>query len=400
MPKTIKRKIDKNNSRKKGDELLHKNLDLPSEVALYYGFTLAEPPLVNKDDVKKAKSINENDSDNKQLEERVALVRYYHEQNMQNLPQPVMLYFGKPISTQGSKKVQSKERVISLEVIGTPKSVAEAILIKTTFEILKDEGFENLCIHINSIGEKDNLSRFGKELSNFYRKNIEELPAHCKQQMRRDIFDLLVCKNEKCVSIRTNAPKSMNFLSESSRQHFKEVLEYLEILDVPYEIDHCLVGNRSFASQTLFEIFGCEKNADPALLATGVRYANIAKKIGYKKDVPGIGVTMKFKEKNNSKNLKFQKPKIYFIQLGFEAKLKSLKIIEILRQAKIPTHQSISRDKLISQLGTAENMKVPYTIIMGQKEALENTMIVRNMSDRSQESVKIEDLPNYLKKLF
>jgi histidyl-tRNA synthetase len=130
-----------------------------------------------------------------------------------------------------------------------------------------------------------------------------------------------------------------------------------------------------------------------------VRYANLAKKIGWKKDLPGIGVRLMFKEKNSLKNLKFLKPKIYFIQLGFEAKLKSLKIIEILRQNKIPMYQAISRDKLISQLSVAENMKIPYTIIMGQKEAIEDSVIVRHMTDRSQDTVKICDLAKYLKKL-
>ena len=79
--------------------------------------------------------------------------------------------------------------------------------------------------------------------------------------------------------------------------------------------------------------------------------------------------------------------------------MKSLKIIEILRKKKIPMYQAISRDRLISQLGLAESMKIPYTIIMGQKEAIEDTVIVRDMENRSQDTVKICDLPKYLKKL-
>ena len=191
----------------------------------------------------------------------------------------------------------------------------------------------------------------------------------------------------------------MSFLSEQSRQHFKEVLEYLEMLEVPYEIDHCLLSNKTFSCQTLFEIHNPDSLALARPLAIGVRYANIGKKIGLKRDVPGIGVRLMFKGKNDSKNLKFLKPKIYFIQLGAEAKLKSLKIIEILRQAKITMHHGISRDKLTAQLSMAENMKIPYTVIMGQKEALDNTVIVRNMANHAQESIKIEKLPEYLKRL-
>ncbi len=94
-----------------------------------------------------------------------------------------------------------------------------------------------------------------------------------------------------------------------------------------------------------------------------------------------------------------KKPKIFFIQLGFSAKLQSLSIIEILRKAKIPVLQSLSKDSLSSQLGAAEKMKIPYTIIMGQKEVIDGTVIIRDMDSRSQEEIKVERLAEYIKKL-
>ncbi|MCR4311122.1 MAG: His/Gly/Thr/Pro-type tRNA ligase C-terminal domain-containing protein, partial [Candidatus Taylorbacteria bacterium] len=328
------------------------------------------------------------------------LVRMYQEKNWESMPQPVMCYFGTPIIHEGStESLPTKERRISLEILGAQKSIAEALLIKTSVEILKGEGFENLSIHLNSVGDRETIARFTRELTAYYRKNINDLPAHCKQLMKKDIFSLLSCKNEKCRIIKESAPKSMNYLSEMSRTHFKEVLEYLEILEIPYEIDHFLVSNRAYSTQTLFEIHDPESKDKCDALAVGVRYANIAKKLGYKRDLPGVGVHLSFKEKSSKKNINFFQPKIYFVQIGSGAKLKSLKIIEIMRKEKIPLYQAISRDKLASQLGLAESMKIPYTIIMGQKEAIEDSVIVRDMENRSQETIRIADLPKYLKKL-
>ena len=90
---------------------------------------------------------------------------------------------------------------------------------------------------------------------------------------------------------------------------------------------------------------------------------------------------------------------MYFIQLGTEAKLKSLNIIETLRKAHIPTAQAIAKDSLGAQLATAEKMNIPYALIFGVKEALENSVIVRNMTSRSQETVKIPKLIEHLKEL-
>jgi histidyl-tRNA synthetase len=94
-----------------------------------------------------------------------------------------------------------------------------------------------------------------------------------------------------------------------------------------------------------------------------------------------------------------KKPKIYFIQLGAEAKLKSLAIIEILRKAHIPIAQSLSKDSLGSQLAIAERLAIPYVLIFGLKEALNNSVIVRNMSNRSQETIKLSELLEYLKEI-
>ena len=96
---------------------------------------------------------------------------------------------------------------------------------------------------------------------------------------------------------------------------------------------------------------------------------------------------------------KTKKPQIFFAQIGAEAKLKSLKIIEMLRQAHFHLHQSLSKDKISSQVAIAENLKVSYIIIVGQKEALENSVIVRNMLNRSQTVVPIPKLADHLNHL-
>ena len=94
-----------------------------------------------------------------------------------------------------------------------------------------------------------------------------------------------------------------------------------------------------------------------------------------------------------------KKPKIYFIQLGADAKLKSLNVIEILRKAHVPITQALSKDSLGAQLGMAEKSGAPYAIIFGQKEAIDQTVIVRNMTNRSQENVKLTKLAEYVKKI-
>jgi histidyl-tRNA synthetase len=388
-----------------GSDILYRNLDQDSEVSVYYGFQPIPFPEINKSDRLAAAGIARRENLEKTsclppspaTEQKIAVLRNYLEKKWEREPQPIL------ISYQTRDK-GSKEKNIGLEILGTEKSVAEAIIIKTMIEILKEEGFSNLYVNLNSIGERDSTSRYSKEVGLYFRKHLDELAPSCRQLFRKDPLSPLCCVHEKCAELREHCPKPISFLSEPNRNHFKEVLEYVEFLEIPYRIKHFLINNRAVCCKTIFEIRDESKKAeDQPPLAAGFRFDGLSRKIGFRKELPAVGIqalfTPEIKEGSLKTAHKINRPKIYFIQLGFEAKLKSLKIIEMLRQAKIPIYQSLSRDKFASQLAVAENLKIPYTIIMGQKEAVEDSIIVREMASRSQETVKIPDLPAYLKKL-
>jgi histidyl-tRNA synthetase len=409
---------EKNKKSNKGgnEKSMLRSKEKSAETALYYGFHLIDAPSIKKEDIHKTKEFLDIDINKREIypntkqtliikpEEKVALLRLYDEANMQAWIPPVMLYYEGSLSQEGSKKQKkSHEKTFHLDILGTHKSIAEATLIKTAAEVLREEGYEDLSVHINSIGDRESVARFCKELANYYRKNIELLSPHCKQVFKKDPYEVFECKGEKCQAIKEGAPNPICFLGEDSRQHFKEVLEYLEELHIPYHINNTLVCSKKVWSQTAFEIRETKSNE---LLAVGMRYNSIAKKLGFKKDLGAIGLTVSYCKKNDFKKSgtktapKLMKsPKVYLIQLGFEAKRKSLEVVEMLRQAKIPLAQSLSKDKLGGQIQSAENSKIPYTIIMGQKEAMENSVIVRDMSTRSQEIVALNVLPQYLKKI-
>ena len=75
-----------------------------------------------------------------------------------------------------------------------------------------------------------------------------------------------------------------------------------------------------------------------------------------------------------------------------------MSIIEMFRTANIYIAQSISKDNLNSQLSLASRMNVPYVLILGQKEVLENSIMVRDMGTGAQESVPMEKVVEIIKK--
>jgi len=374
--------------------------------ALYFGFTPTKPLQITKDDVHKASSLKDSYTKNVSglpwmfsqvfAEERVALLREFLEKNLSSLPQPIMLIHESDIIKERAK------HTINLEVMGTDRSIAEALLIKTAVSMLKDNGHKDFVVEINSIGDKESMNRFSKELTNYYKKNLNSLSAHCRQNFKKDPYYLLHCNEcDTEGKLKESAPTSVSCLSDISRAHFTEVLEFIETMNIPYKINNNLVPDKKYCSGTIFEIKEMLNNGNSGdTLAVGFRYDGIAQKVGHKRDNPGVGIKIFLKKKAVIKKIsKLAKPLAFYIQLGDEAKHKSLELIEMLKQEKIFVHHMLGRDKFGSQFAHVEKTKVPYVIIMGKKEFLENSVMVRENVTRTQQSIPVHKLAEHIKKI-
>ncbi|OGI59516.1 histidine--tRNA ligase [Candidatus Nomurabacteria bacterium RIFCSPHIGHO2_01_FULL_38_19] len=394
------------------------------EIAVYYGFKPIDTPMLEYEEIftssigegtdiidKEMYTLKTKGGDHLALrpEHTAPLVRAYVEHGMQALPQPVMFYQYGP-NFRHDKPQRGRYRQFwqfDVDALGSDKSIMDAMMIKVGISILEEAGATNLLIDINSIGDKECRSGYIKELTSYYRKRISSLSGIDRERLKTNPLRVLDSKDPKTKEINEQAPDSVSFLCHACKKHFKEVLEYLEEMEIPYNINKNLVRGFSYYTRTVFEIIETDGNEDgaPLTLAGGGRYDYLARQIGGKKDVPAVGFSLGVDRIVESKWYKkllpriLKKPKMYFIQLGSEAKLKSLNIIEILRKAHIPIAQSLSKDSLGSQLAIAEKLNIPYALIFGVKEALENSVIVRDMGNRSQDTVKLNKLLEYLKEL-
>ncbi|MDO8520612.1 MAG: histidine--tRNA ligase [bacterium] len=424
-----------------------------AEVALYYGFQPIDLPMLEREEVFLSTQSADTDLIGKEMYtlktkggDKLALrpegtapaMRAYLEHGMQSQSQPIKLYYyGSFFRHDNPQRGRYREfRQFGIEMIGSPKSISDAMVIYLTVMILNDVGLKNIIIDVNSIGDKDSRVPYLRELTQYYRKHINKLCGNCRERIKVNPLRLLDCKNAECLPFKEKAPQSIAHLTPAAKAHFKEVLEYLDALKLTYRINPHLVRGLDYYTHTVFEVTeippdiapealaenatqleetGEEKDRRkmkderkaaanaPLALAGGGRYDYLARELGSKKDVPAVGGSIGVDRVLLSPNYKavapriVKKPKIYFIQLGFEAKLKALQIIEILRNARIPVTHSLNKDSLSGQLGVAEKLGVPYAIIFGQKEALENTVIVRHMLTRSQDTVKLAKLADYIK---
>lgn len=327
------------------------------------------------------------------------------------LKEPQLIYYVTRPRHQGKKLIPA---TLTLEVFGIATSVGEALVLRTAISILYETSATAVTLSLNSIGDRETMLRFIRECSVYYRKRIHDLHAPCRELLRKNIWNIFSCSAEKCILIRKEGPQPVSFLSERSRAHFKQVLEFLETIGAPYDIDSALLPDTNTFSETIFEIRS-QADATPGpqtgdqgapqerMLAFGGRYNYLARKIGLKRDVAAVGISLPLPEEMVALPTLHpppkRKPKVYFIQLGLEAVRKSFPVLEILREKKVPLLSTPGVVQLLGQLSVAEKLSIPYTIIIGQREAVDGTVIVRHTETRKQETVPVRDLSAYLQKI-
>lgn len=403
------RQTDKNKKTSKPKSMpCYASMEKVAKIAEYYGFSLLPKIQVSRHDMHVARQLRcplEQQSPFLKIntDELSAILHAYADKKLFGYQQPPMLYY-ESILPRENENPGGAVRQITLDIIGSSKSISKAALIHTAYTILTEEYGENLIVELNSLGDRDSAVRFNRELNNYYKKYASELPATLRELLKSDPSLVVTSTNTKAKELAINAPQSISCLSESSRTQFKEVLEFMETLDIPYRINPKLIANRNIYAETVFTIRRADASADEEPCALGFRYNPVSKKIGYKKEIPAARVVIylpkaKIGPVKKTDNKKPKKALFYFIHIGFEAKLKSLHTLEILRQAKMPVIYSLIKDTLTNQLIHAEQCAVPYIILMGKKESMEHTVLVRATRNCSQETISLEELPRHLKKL-
>jgi histidyl-tRNA synthetase len=334
------------------------------------------------------------------------IARAYIEKGMFNLPQPVKLWHFGPYFRYEKPQAGRFRQFwqFGFEVFGDKNPVIDAQIIQIFYIILKKLKFKNLLIEINSIGDSQCRPYYKKLLTSFLRSREKALCADCRRRLKINPLRVLDCKQEKCQRIISQAPQILDHLCNECRQHLKEVLEFLDEISLPYHLNPYLVRGLDYYTKTVFEII--EDTPQGRVLGSlvgGGRYDSLVKLLGGK-DTPAMGASAgigRIVTSMKEKKIRFpskRKSQIFLAQLGKAAKRKSLKLSEEFRKANIQIAESLGRDSLKAQLARADKLGASYTLILGQKEAVEGTIIIRDMKTGKQQTVKLDKVVKKLKK--
>lgn len=390
-------------------------------IADYYEFSHIETPLVeetaiyekgtgvNTDIVEKEMySFTSRGGDKLSLrpEGTPGVVRAYIQHGMQNLPKPVKLWYMGPFfryeRPQAGRFRQFHQ--VGFESFGVQDAIIDAEVIQIFHNILKDLGFRNLMVEINCIGDAQCRFYFRKALLGYLRSHQSSLCTDCKRRLKKNPLRVFDCKEEKCQMVKKGAPQMVDHLCKDCHDHFKNLLEFLDEKEMPYSLNPYLVRGLDYYTKTVFEIYeDTEAGRNLGALAGGGRYDDLVKLLGGKA-TPAFGCSagveriVSLMKKRNEKPAKGRTPEVFLAQVGDIAKKKSLKLFEEFREAGIKVGEALHKDSLSAQLTMADRLNVKYVLILGQKEAIDDQIIVREMKNGDQHLTELSRVVAEVKK--
>jgi histidyl-tRNA synthetase len=335
------------------------------------------------------------------------VVRAYIENGLRTKASPMKLYYmGSMFRHDRPQKGRYREFFqFGFEAIGEKDPILDAQLIQIALRTINLAGIPNskLNLQVNSIGCNDCRPNYNKLLVSYLKNRKQALCINCKNRLQKNPLRILDCKEEKCTQVVAQAPQSVDHLCSDCKKHFTFLLECLDELKITYTINSHLVRGLDYYTKTVFEIWTKEDEEGRRALGGGGRYDYLVEKLGGKK-TPAVGFAIgmdrlveEMKDRG-IRGLKDPEPKVFLAQLGDLAKIKSLSIFQGLEKAGIVAAESFGKGNLKAQLKKANQLKAEVVLIIGQREALDETVILKDMLSGSQELVTLDKVVKEVKK--
>lgn len=393
--------------------------DTTRNLAECYGFDRIETPALEATNLftrsigeatetvsKEMYTFTDKSGDNVSLrpEGTAGVVRAYIEHGMLNMPQPVKLWYFSPFFRHDRPQAGRYRQFwqFGFEIFGGQQAILEAQLILMAQALYSTVGLET-TLQINSIGDKTTRTQYAKVLQAYMKTKKSELTDEQKVTLQKNPLRLLDSKDPKVIELLADAPQILDSLDEASKKHFQEVLGYLDELDVPFVLNPKLVRGLDYYNRTVFEFWAADDEGGQMSLGGGGRYDTLVESLGGR-PTPALGfaggierIILKLKEKQIPPR-PTPAPEVFLAQLGDAARRKMLKLFEQLRSQGVRVAESMTKDGIKQQLEVANKLGAHYTLIVGQKEMMDDTALIRDMENGIQEVVPFAKVESEIKK--
>ena len=290
---------------------------------------------------------------------------------------------------------------LGMECIGSYNAIADAETIYLAQYFLNKLQCTDYSIEINSIGSINDRSRYKLDLQKYLIPYIDDLDQESQTRLFNNTIRILDSKSQKTQEILNYAPKLINYLEQSTLEHFEEVTDYLDNLQVQYTINTKIVRGLDYYNKTAFEIKSPLQGTQDTICGGG-RYDNLIEQIGGPQ-IPAVGWAIGIERllliaKDQIKTQ--SQPLYYYIATeGYEAKKYILQIIPSLQKYQIKFEIDFTNSNFQKQLKRANRKRAIMCLLISSYEVENNSITIKWLQEYQQESYYIKDFLDNLKNI-
>jgi histidyl-tRNA synthetase len=331
-----------------------------------------------------------------------SLARAYLEYHFPEREKVSKWYYHSPVAWQTQAGETKQTHEFGFQIFGQTAPIADAQLINLLLKLFSEIGLSNLSLEINNIGCIECMPGYAEQLKNYFKDKKYDLCEDCLDALENNHpLQILACNNLSCSTASADAPALIDYLCENCRRHFIGVLEGLDELGLVYNLNPRIIG-KPWSRRTVFEIRTRTENGEVALGSGGHADDLIQSLGGIPALALGFSATLdQILAALESANLKFvskNKVDVFLVPLGDLAAKKTLKLFTELWNHNIIASEFIGPGSIKTQLKLAESNKVAIALIIGQKEARDGTVILRDVRSGMQELFTYERIIEEVKK--
>ena len=388
-----------------------------------FGFQLMEPSPIELMSVIEAKSgptIRDdvyffNDKGDREVSLRfdftVGLTRYATEQKSMKLPAKISAFGGVWRYDEPQKGRYRYFHQWDIEIFGRQNTETDSEIIEFTSKFFSNLGLTNIILsishrkivqsYISSLFESEDsevISDILRAIDKIQKKSEQEIISEYEKKGYQKEKLEKILEFSKLKGSPEEISKSLDVSQFENWSELTTLFESLSNRNVKnIQIDFGIVRGLDYYSGVVFEAF--DQTFDIGALVGGGRYDNLPSVFG-RNDLGATGVAggverIMLALENQKSSFKENTNRISVLYVNDEMKANAMKITSSLRENNIPTDIDLSGRALKKQM--ENSTKSQFSIIVGPDEFSNNMVVVRNMSDRSENQVKISELLEYVK---
>ncbi|NLL02229.1 MAG: histidine--tRNA ligase [Mollicutes bacterium] len=330
--------------------------------------------------------------------------RWYIENKLYgNQTEPVKAYYiGKMYRYDRPQLGRYRELTqFGIELIGSDDVLADLDVISLAYNTYTILGLKDVTININTLGDKESRNNYRKALIEYLIPYKEELCEDCKERIEKNPLRVLDCKIDGEKDILLNAPKTTNYLNETSLNRYNKLKEYLELLDINYKENPRLVRGLDYYDHTVFEITADVPEMGNLALGGGGRYNGLIELLDGP-SVPAVGFAMGYDRTVMAMTytgVNFDTKDgidIYIMYVSDTEKETAALLAQDLRLNDFITETDYLNKGLKGEFKSADRLKAKYLIIINDQDLENNEVNVKDNLTKEEEKVNINNLVEYL----